>query len=191
MRWPMHLLRQALIFSSLALFYGMQAPANELEKVEEKAAVCAGCHGEKGKSPNAQWPSLAAQQSVYLVNQLKAFKSGSRVNAVMQAQAAKMADEDINNYGAYFTVQQPPKAGGDPALAQQGKTKATICLGCHGPNGEGNGQFPRLGGQHPDYLAQQLTRFKNGERRNGPMQAIAGNLSEEDIKALAAFFGSL
>lgn len=165
--------------------------ANELTQVEEKAAVCFSCHGDKGKSSNPATPSLAAQQSVYTVNQLKAFKSGSRANALMQTQAAKMSDEDINNYGAYFAVQQAPKAGGDPALVQQGKSKATVCMGCHGSAGEGNGQFPRLGGQHPDYLAQQLSNFKSGARKNGPMQAIAGNLSEEDMKALAAFFGSL
>ncbi len=188
----MRLSTQAFI-CLLFLSFLVAAPvaANELSQVEGKAAVCFSCHGDKGKSSNPATPSLAAQQSVYTVNQLKAFKSGSRINTVMQAQAGKMSDEDINNYGAYFAVQQAPKAGGDPALVQQGKSKAAVCMGCHGSAGEGNGQFPRLGGQHPDYLAQQLTRFKSGERQNGPMQAISGNLSEEDIKALAAFFGSL
>ena len=175
----------------LICLWVIQASANELSKVEQNASVCFTCHGDKGKSNNPQIPSLAAQQSVYLVNQLKSYQAGSRVNPVMQEQAANLSDEDINNYGAYFTVQQPPKAVGDVALAQQGKDKATVCLGCHGPSGEGNGQFPRLAGQHPDYLAQQLSHFKNGSRTNGPMQAIAGNLSDEDIKALAAFFSSM
>ncbi len=188
----MHLLKRAFTVSLfLAFVWAMQVSANELTKVEEKAAVCFSCHGDKGKSSNSQTPSLAAQQSVYTVNQLKAFKSGSRVNAIMQAQTSNMSDEDINNYGAYFAVQLPPKAGGDPALVQQGKSKATVCLGCHGSAGEGNGQFPRLGGQQPEYLMQQLSNFKRGARQNGAMQAIAGNLSEEDIKALAVFFGSL
>ncbi len=188
----MHLLKQAFIYPLfLACIWPMQVSANELTQVEQKATVCFSCHGDKGKSTDTQTPSLAAQQSVYTVNQLKAFKSGSRVNAAMQAQTATMSDEDINNYGAYFTVQQPAKAGGDPALVDLGKSKATICMGCHGSSGEGNGQFPRLGGQHPEYLALQLTRFKSSERQNGAMQAIAGNLSDEDIKALAAFFGSL
>jgi cytochrome c553 len=159
--------------------------------VEQKAATCFVCHGDKGNSGDAQWPSLAAQQSVYIVNQLKAYKSGERKNEVMQAQTSKLTAEDINNYGAYFAVQQPAKAGGDPALVQKGKDKATVCLGCHGTSGEGNGEFPRLAGQHPDYLAKQLTDYKSGSRANGAMQAIAGNLSEDEIKALAAFFGSL
>jgi cytochrome c553 len=192
MRSPMHFFRLAFTFLLLvSCFWLKPISANELSAVEQKAAACFGCHGDKGRSNNPQWPNLAAQQSVYIVNQLNAFKSGERVNPLMQAQSSKLSVEDINNYGAYFAVQQPAKAGGEPVLAAKGKDKATVCLGCHGASGEGNGQFPRLAGQHPEYLAQQLGSFKNGSRKNGPMQAIAGNLSEEDIKALAAYFGSL
>ena len=188
----MDLMRRVFAFLLLLTsLWAMQAPATELSAVEQKAATCFGCHGDKGKSSNPQWPNLAAQQSVYTVNQLIAFKSGARVNPVMQEQASKLTKEDINNYGAYFAVQQPVKAGGDPALAKVGKDKATVCLGCHGKSGEGNGEFPRLAGQHPDYLAKQMADFKNGTRKNDAMKAIAGNLSEDDVKALAAFFGAL
>jgi cytochrome c553 len=189
----MHLLlRQAFTFSLfLACCWVGQVSANELSTVEQKAGACFVCHGDKGKGNDPHFPSLAAQQSIYIVTQLKAFKSGERKNPAMQAKASQLTAEDINNYGAYFAVQQPAKAGGNTALAEKGKDKATICLGCHGTSGEGNGEFPRLAGQHPDYLAKQLTSYKNGSRINGAMQAIAGNLSEEDIKALAAFFGSL
>jgi len=188
----MRLLRQTLNFSLLLIWsLTMQVAANELSTVEQNAATCFVCHGDKGKSENPQWPSLAAQQSVYLVNQLNAFKSGKRINHIMQAQTSKLTAEDINNYGAYFAVQLPAKAGSDLAMAKQGKDKATACLSCHGPSGEGIGEFPRLAGQHPDYLAKQLTDYKNGARKNDAMQSIAGNLSEDEIKALAAFFGTL
>jgi cytochrome c553 len=188
----MYLMWRAFTFSLvLACFWAIQVSANELTAVEQKAATCFGCHGDKGRSGNPQWPNLAAQQSVYIVNQLNAFKSGGRVNPVMQALASKLSKEDINNYGAYFAVQQAGKAGSDPALAAKGKDKATVCLGCHGTSGEGNGEFPRLAGQHPGYLSKQLADFKKGSRKNDAMQAIVGNLSEEDIEALAAFFGSL
>jgi cytochrome c553 len=76
-------------------------------------------------------------------------------------------------------------------LAKTGQAKASMCLGCHGSSAEGNGQFPRLAGQHPGYLVKQLSSFKEGVRKNGHMQAIAGTLSEDDMKALAAYFGSL
>jgi cytochrome c553 len=66
-----------------------------------------------------------------------------------------------------------------------------MCSGCHGETSAGNGQFPRLAGQHPDYLVKQLTSFKDGSRKASQMQAIATTISEEDMKALAAYFGSL
>lgn len=188
----MRLLRKILtLWLAFACVAAIKVSANELSTVEQKAATCFSCHGDKGKSTNPQLPSLAGQQSVYIVNQLKAFKSGNRVNPAMQAQAGKLTEEDINNFGAYFTVQEAPKAGGDTSLAQVHKSKAAMCLGCHGNSGEGNGQFPRLAGQHPEYLAQQLQYFKNGTRHNGMMQSISGSLSEEDIKGIAAYFGSL
>lgn len=189
----MRLLRQAFAVLLLPTGFGIQPLlANELSAVEQKAATCFVCHGDKGKSANPDWPKLAAQQSVYIVNQLNAFKSGERVHPVMQAQASNLSAEDINNFGAYFTVQQLEKSDvADAALVAKGKAKATVCLGCHGGSGEGNGQFPRLAGQHPDYLVKQLSHYKNGLRKNDAMKAIAGNLSEEDMRALAVFFGSL
>jgi cytochrome c553 len=66
-----------------------------------------------------------------------------------------------------------------------------MCLGCHGANAVGNGQYPRLAGQRPDYLANQLANFKAGARKNAQMQAIANTLSEEDMQALAAYFSGL
>jgi cytochrome c553 len=172
-------------------FFLPSLEANELTAVEKKAAACFSCHGDKGKSLSPQVPVLAAQQSVYIVNQLTAFKTDERNNPTMQAQAKNLSEEDINNFGAYFAVQEAFKAGGDDQLAKQGKSKSTICLGCHGAAGEGVGGNPRLAGQHPVYLAVQLVNFKNGFRKHGAMQAIAANLSEEEINALAAFFGGL
>ena len=185
-------LHQSLILSFfLSAFLALPVSAADVAAGEQKAATCAGCHGPKGISNNVQWPNLAAQQSAYTVNQLKAFKSGSRVNPMMQPMAANLTDDDINNLAAYFSSQQPAKAGGDPALAKAGEAKAAMCQGCHGAAAAGNGQFPRLAGQHPDYIAQQLKAFKDGSRKSGPMQAIVANLSEDDFKALAAYFGSL
>jgi len=175
----------------LACFWAAPVSAADITAGEQKAATCMGCHGPKGKSSSAQWPNLAAQQPAYIVNQLNAFKTGARNNPMMQSMAANLSDDDINNLAAYYSSQSPVSAGGDANLAKSGQTKASMCLGCHGSSVEGNGQFPRLAGQHPDYLVKQLSSFKEGVRKSGPMQAIAGTLSEDDMKALAAYFGSL
>ncbi len=187
--------RQQSLISSffLAAFLTLPVSAADIAAGEQKAATCAGCHGQTGNSSNAQWPKLAAQPATYLSNQLKAFKAGDRTNPMMQSMAANLNNEDITNLAAYFSGQTPAKAssGGDPALAKSGESKAGMCLGCHGSTAGGNGQFPRLAGQHPEYLEQQLKAFKEGTRKSGPMQAITANLSETDFKALAAYFGSL
>lgn len=175
----------------LASTFALPTLAADASAGAEKAAMCVGCHGPNGKSGNAQWPHLAAQQPAYIAAQLKAFKDGARENPMMQSMAANLNDQDIENVAAYFAAQPAAKAGGDAALAKTGEDKAAMCLGCHGPNAQGNGQIPRLAGQHPKYLASQLSNFKSGARKSGHMQAIAGTLSEEDMKALAAYFGSL
>ncbi|TRX03836.1 c-type cytochrome [Candidatus Methylobacter oryzae] len=188
----MNSLQQSLILSFfVSASLALPVSAADVKAGEQKADHCASCHGQKGNSSNAQWPNLAAQSSIYLVNQLKAFKSGDRVNPIMQPMASHLSDEDINDLSAYFSSQQPVKAGGEPTLAKAGETKAAMCLGCHGAKAQGNGQFPRLAGQYPEYLERQLNAFKTGTRKNGPMQAIAANLSEADFKALAAYFASL
>ena len=175
----------------LACFWATPVLAADSAAGEQKAATCQACHGPKGKSSSAQWPNLAAQQPAYIINQLNAFKTGSRSNPMMQAMAAKLSEDDIKNLAAYYSSLPPVSAGGDPTLAKSGQTKAGMCLGCHGSSAEGNGQFPRLAGQHPGYLLKQLSHFKDGTRKNGHMQAIAGGLTDEDMQALAAYFGSL
>ncbi|MDD2660103.1 MAG: cytochrome c [Methylococcales bacterium] len=175
----------------LVCFWAAPVFAADITAGEQKAAACIACHGPKGKSANAQWPNLAAQQSAYIVSQLNAFKTGTRNNAMMQSVAGNLSNDDINNLASYYSSQPPVSAGGDSTLAKAGQSKASMCLGCHGPSAEGNGQFPRLAGQHPEYLVKQLNSFKEGVRKSGHMQAIANTLSEEDMKALAAYFGAL
>jgi cytochrome c553 len=185
-------LQQTLVSSFiLSLFFTWSASAEDMAAGEQKAGSCVGCHGQNGHSSNALWPNLAAQQPAYLINQLKAFKSGNRSNAIMQSMATNLSNEDMDNLAAFFSSQKPAKASTDAALAKLGEAKASMCLGCHGVTAEGNGQFPRLAGQHPGYIEQQLNNFKGGSRKSGPMQSITANLSESDIKALAAYFGSL
>ncbi len=86
-----------------------------------------------------------------------------------------------------FTV-QPLMAGGDPAA---GETKSSVCLACHGPAGNSvNPEWPRLAGQHEQYITKQLNNFKAKERHNDLMSPMAEPLSEQDIADLAAYYSS-
>lgn len=82
----------------------------------------------------------------------------------------------------------PAAAGGDPA---RGKQKAEVCAACHGADGNSPAPaFPRINGQHEDYLVQALKDYKAGKRKNPIMAAQVENLSREDMRDLAAWFAS-
>ncbi len=179
------------VFYALMAFFSSAVIAADIDAGKNKATLCQGCHGAKGVSSNAMWPNLAGQNSAYLIRQLKAFKSGARKSPVMKGMAASLNDKDIENVAAFFAAQLPKSAGGNATLAKKGKDKVAMCMGCHGNNLQGRGMFPRLAGQHPQYLARQLAAFKKGQRKGGPMGAIAKSLSEQDIKEMTAYMGSL
>lgn len=76
---------------------------------------------------------------------------------------------------------------GDPAA---GKEKSTVCASCHGPDGNSTQpQNPILAGQYPTYIIHSLKAYKSGERENAVMKGFAANLSEQDMKDLAAYYG--
>lgn len=78
------------------------------------------------------------------------------------------------------------------ADAEQGKAKATACAACHGADGNSvSPDFPRLAGQHEDYLLHALKEYKAGRRKNPIMTAQVGALSKSDMANLAAYFSSL
>lgn len=70
-----------------------------------------------------------------------------------------------------------------------GKEKSKTCAACHGPDGNSAApDFPRLAGQHYDYLVKALSDYKSGDRKNAIMAPLANTLSKRDIEDLAAFY---
>jgi cytochrome c553 len=90
----------------------------------------------------------------------------------------------IASLGMIATAQ----AAGD---VQAGKTKAAACAGCHGANGEGKAPNPALAGKDEKTLLQALQDYKSGKRSNAIMKTFAGNLSDQDMANLSAYFASL
>jgi cytochrome c553 len=158
---------------------------------EQKASACFGCHGQEGNSNNPVVPNLAGQQSIYLNNQITAFREGKRINPIMSLQAKHLSDADISNIAAYFASRKTKSASAHAAPAQPAATKASQCTGCHTGTFGGRSAIPKLAGQQLAYLAKQLRDFKSGARKSGPMQAITANLSDVDIDQLATFLSSL
>lgn len=92
------LLFTLIIFSSL---FGV-AQAGDVAKGQAKASSCAACHGANGVSGNPAWPNLAGQKETYFINAMKAYKSGSRQDAMMMPMAKGLSDTDIEDLAAYY-----------------------------------------------------------------------------------------
>lgn len=164
---------------------------------------CAACHSGDGNSAIPATPKLAQQHPEYLLKQLQEFKSGKRKSAVMSGMAAMLSEQEMRDV-AWFLGAKPIKPGFATdkdlvALGEKiyrggiGDRSVPACAGCHSPNGAGMPiQYPRLGGQHAEYIAAQLTAFRDGGRLNSvPMSGVAAKLNDREIKAVSDYIAGL
>jgi cytochrome c553 len=99
-QWSTKLLRGAVLIS---LVLAMSAAvAGDIEAGKQKSLTCEACHGPDGKGTNPMYPVIAGQYEDYLVHALKAYRDGSRKNAIMAGLAAPLSDEDIKDLAAYY-----------------------------------------------------------------------------------------
>ncbi|RZL33567.1 MAG: cytochrome c4 [Rubrivivax sp.] len=201
----------AILLSSLLL--ATMAQANEPAAAPAKpdlakggaisSQVCAACHTADGSRGSAANPILQGQHPEYLAKQLTEFKAGKRKNPVMQAMAAPLSEEDIRNVAAFYA--------GKTAKPGFAKNKETVALGekiwrggiadrnvpacaaCHGPAGSGiPAQYPRVGGQHGDYVEAQMLAFRSGARANSAQMAgVAAKMNDKEIKAVSDYVAGL
>lgn len=165
--------------------------------------ACMACHGAAGNSVISQNPKLAGQHAAYLTKQLNNFTGPTRKNAIMTAMATSLNPADMANVAAYLSLQTPqPGAATNQELMETGKKiyragiaaiNVPACAGCHSPNGAGiPAQYPRLAGQHQDYIIAQLTSFRNGTRSNSvQMTAISARMTDQEMKAVADYVAGL
>lgn len=191
-----------------------QPLAGNAEAGAAKAAVCGACHGINGNSVNPEWPNLAGQHHQYTVEQLHLFKGMVRTNAIMQAQAMTLSEQDMADLAAYYEQQTLTGLEADPStvaigqrLYKGGDAKRGIpaCIACHGPNGLGVGpaRWPQVRSQHSVYTYTQLKNYATRQRyvvQAGqpapPAQAeimyeIAAKLTDAEMRALANYLQGL
>lgn len=164
--------------------------------------VCSNCHGVDGNSVSPNFPRLAGQQEAYLVAQLEGFRSHHRSDPAgyeyMWGISRSLTDGQIKGLAEYFSRQTPksniattePQMAAGRKIFEQGipEKETAPCFACHGANAEGMGAFPRLAGQHEDYLVKQLHVFQETEGRPGtPMKQITHLLSHDDMVNVAGF----
>ena len=167
------------------------------------STVCVACHTSDGSRGSPANPILQGQRADYIVKQLGEFKSGKRENAIMKGMASALSEADMVNVAAFYASKEAkPGFAKNKDLAAAGEKvyrggvaerSVPACAACHGPTGAGiPAQYPRLGGQHADYVEAQLLAFRSGTRHNNPaMSAVAARLSDREIKALSDYAAGL
>jgi cytochrome c553 len=186
------------------LGFGVTSPALAEDARTIAATVCVACHGADGNSVIPMFPKIAGLQEEYIGKQLRDFISGRRKSDVMAPVVAQLKPEEIAPLAAYFSNQKMVAGeSGDKKAADLGKlifhdgnedTGVPACIGCHQAQGVGHLTFPRIGGQHSQYVVQQLKNFAAGERSNDVsrfMRVTAKRLSEEEMHAVAEYLVSL
>jgi cytochrome c553 len=208
------------LFSVLCTITALGAHAADAAKAAPKgdaargqaiaSTVCGACHGPDGNSPLAANPKLAGQHPEYLLKQMKNFKPADgkqpeRVNPIMNGMIAAYDEGQMRDLAAYFAAQtqkgetaksretielgQKLYRGGDQAKG------LPACAACHGPAGAGiPAQYPRIGGQFPEYIEAQLKSFREGARANDAnkmMRMVAIKMTDVEIKAVSDYIAGL
>ncbi len=192
--------------ATAALFAALALPVQAVDLARAEAIVserCSLCHGVKGEAASAVFPRLAGQHWEYIAKQLAEFKSGKRKSESMQPQAENLSPAEMQALGRYFEAKQVPgRQIRDAELLAVGKyiflrgnpfSGLPACASCHGENGHGTPQLPRLAGQHPRYTEDQLQQFNARARTNdnAVMHTVASKLTELEAHAVAAYIATL
>ncbi|TXG77140.1 MAG: c-type cytochrome [Rhodocyclaceae bacterium] len=196
------------------------AAADDLEKGKEINGTCAACHGEFGQGgKKGEYPRIGGQRAGYIEDQLRSFRSRTRINIPMfpYTQERELPDEDIKAVAAYLaSVELPTKmptfTGNEDALTKllmadkvmiipraEGDVengKAIFqkqCHTCHAKNGRGRGKFPMLVGQYTNYLKRQMDLYIKGDRPHDEdgKTGILNTLQEKDLQDILAYLTTL
>lgn len=170
-------------------------------------AACHTCHGLDGGGDGHLVPRIAALDSGYLVRQLGFFADGQRSHPQMSWLAGRLGSEQRLAVSTYYGSMPMPEAaqgpladarascdfGNAPAIYHEGLPQRGLaaCASCHGEDGAGVGAgHPSLVGQSATYHAEQLRRWRTGQRFGDPLNVMhdaASRLREDEITPLAAY----
>lgn len=206
------------MFLAFSILVGLSANVVAADAAAGKplTVVCAACHGEDGNSLVPTFPKLAGQNHRYLLKQLKDIRSGVRPIPEMIGQLDNLTDAQLSDIAAFYAgqTQTPGQASQDRLdlgakiyRAGVSETGVAACAACHGATGTGNSPagWPMLAGQHADYIASQLRKWRTGAentleenpagRTNDGdarfMRDVALRLTDNEINAVANFIAGL
>jgi cytochrome c553 len=202
-------LKLAAALASVAMTASAPAAERAPDTMAARVAACAPCHGDQGQgTSDPYFPRLAGKPSGYLYNQLVAFRNGRRKYPPMNYLLEYLSEPYLKAIAEYFAAQRPPFPRPEPTAAgsdelARGHTLVTqgdatlgvpACASCHGQSLTGREPaIPSLLGLRPAYISAQLGAWRYGTRTAiAPdcMQIVAGHLTENDVKAVAAWLAA-
>ena len=171
--------------------------ATHAESIQEKAALCNGCHGQNGVPNYPAAPIIWGQNPGYLYLQFRDFQKGARKDDRMTPIAQSLVKEDALALAEYFASKTWPATGApaaskaDEAVAA-GAIKSVVCTSCHLEQFQGDSSVPRLAGQQRDYLLKTMTDFRDRARANNPgMSDLMNTVTPDQLAALANYLAGL
>lgn len=184
----------ASLLLSCAIFSQAAVAEGDRERGETLAYTCLGCHGIEGYRnayPSYRVPKLGGQKASYIVAAVQGYRDGLREHPTMQAQAASLTDQDVEDIASYIASigNETVEAGGtDGADLEQ----ASTCVACHGQNGISVSPiWPSLAGQHEEYLVEAMNQYRDGTRKEAVMSQMAVPLTDADVELLARYYAGL
>lgn len=186
-------MRYRVVFGVIAASFLCSAQA--ADRTAALANTCNNCHGVNGVSVGPSMPSIGGLPESYLKNVMLEWKSGTRYSATMGRLIKGYTDEQISELAAYFSKKPwtPAAQKPDAKLVKLGKAAASRCTSCHGDHGAADdGETPNLNGQWAQYLELELMKYRDDAvaMPDKKMSNAAKKLSDEEVKAVAAFFAS-
>jgi cytochrome c553 len=176
--------------------YGGEQQAREQTAAlaDDKVGLCRLCHGPDGNSSKIEFPSLAGERPVYLLQRLLQLKQGDNESRTASRIARRLSREQMVAMALYYSAQIRYPVPYDPDLAARGKPLyKAICRKCHLPDGRGKPGMPVLAGQQPEYIARTLVNFREhpGWRHSDEMPKRVRRLDPKEIQSIAAYAASL
>jgi cytochrome c553 len=199
----------APLLLALAGLVATAAQAQDVKRGEQRAAQCIGCHGIPGYQASFpevhKVPMISGQGADYIVASLQAYAKGERKHPTMRGIAGMLSEQDMLDLGAFYAqhgasmlkpVADTPARQPSPAV--QALLTKGACISCHGANFNKPiaGNYPKIAGQHADYLYVALRAYgvegnRNVGRSNAIMAAQVKPFTRAELKQMADYIASL
>ena len=180
------------IIAALALA-SLTFPASA-ETIQERAAPCLACHGERGTSETETTPSLGGQQAPYALIQIFMFREKLRVFEPMNEMAKSLTDDDLRTFSDFIATlpkPAPPADAADASRMARGEalSKQNRCNTCHNTDYSGKENVPRIANQREDYLGKTLAEYKDNARHgyDATMDDVMQTVGKDQIADLAYY----